>query len=230
MLKVAIFVVLLTLAGVSSYCLWVVSTAREYTLSTVLPEVRERSYALSPWDLTPRQTDILLKVEDPNFFGHGGVDFLTPGGGITTITQSLVKGLYFDAFKPGVAKLKQTVIAAFVLDPLMSKEEQLRLFLNTVYLGNQAWGFAQASKVYFGKSFSELEEEEYMALVAMIIAPAVFDLRAHPDRNAERVARIKRLVAGEYVPRGVCDLYYGKIAPEAQEDLPPFSYFSGYYE
>jgi len=58
----------------------------------------------------------------------------------------------------------------------------------------------------------------------LIIAPEVFDIQKHPARNAERVARIKRLVSGDYEPRGLFDVYYGKIDPEEQKDLPAFSY------
>ncbi|MEW5912355.1 MAG: biosynthetic peptidoglycan transglycosylase [Thermodesulfobacteriota bacterium] len=212
------------------YSVWVVYSARTYTEETLLPQLRAAHYALAPSDLTPRQLDILLKVEDSNFFHHGGVDLSTPGAGITTITQGLVKDLYFEHFQPGIAKYKQTLIAFYVLDPLMPKEEQLRLFLNTVYLGRGARGFAQAARTHFGKPFRELSEDQYIALVAMIIAPQVFDLHKHPARNAERVRRIKRLVSGEYRPRGLMDLYYGKMDPEAQKDLPPFSYFASYYQ
>jgi membrane peptidoglycan carboxypeptidase len=216
--------------GVAAYSVWVVCSARQHTIATVLPRIRAAHYALAPSDLTPRQLEILLKVDDPNFFHHGGVDLSTPGAGITTITQGLVKDLYFEHFQPGIAKYKQTLIAFYVLDPLMPKEEQLRLFLNTAYLGRGARGFAQAAHIYFGRSFQALSEDQYIALVAMLIAPQVFDLHKHPARNAERVGRIKRLVSGAYQPRGLMDLYYGKMDPEAQKDLPPFSYFASYYQ
>lgn len=218
------------IVSVAGYSAWVIYSARQYTISTVLPKARAARFSLSPSDLTSRQLEILLKVEDPNFFHHAGVDFSTPGAGITTITQGLVKFLYFEKFEPGSAKLKQTLIAAYALDPLMPKEEQLRLFLNTVYLGRGTRGFEPASQVYFGKPFKGLTEDQYIALVAMIIAPEVFDLQKFPARNAERVVRIKRVVSGEYQPRGLFDVYYGKIDAEMQKNLPPFSYFDSYYE
>lgn len=215
---------------VAAYYAWVVYSAREYTVATVLPNARAAIYGLSPSELTPRQLDILLKIEDPQFFHHGGVDISTPGAGITTITQGLVKHLYFQKFEPGIAKLKQTVIAWYVLDPLMPKQEQLRLFLNTAYLGRNARGFEQAAQVYFHKPFKQLSEDEYIGIVAMVIAPEVFDIQRFPTRNAERVARIKRVVSGEYKPRGLFDVYYGKIDADAQKKLPTFSYFSSYYQ
>ena len=184
------------------YSGWVVYEARQYTTSSVLPAVRQTRFPLALSDLTPRQLEILLEVEDPNFFHHHGVDLSTPGAGITTITQGLVKQLYFHPFKPGFAKLRQTLIAAFALDPLMPKREQLALFVNSVYLGHGVHGFAEAAQHYFARPFAKLDEDQYLALVAMIIAPEVFDLQRYPARNAERVARIKRLASGAYRPRG----------------------------
>jgi membrane peptidoglycan carboxypeptidase len=222
-------VVMIVLAVVVYYSSEVYS-ARRFTIDTILPGEEAAHYPLEPSSLTSRQMEILLKVEDPCFFEHGGVDFSTPGAGITTITQGLVKRLYFDKFKPGLAKIKQTLIAAYVLDPLMSKKDQLRLFINTVYLGPRTNGFEQAANAYFRKSFAQLTEDEYIAIVAMVIAPETFDIGKFPDRNSERVKRIKRLVSGEYKPRGLFDLYYGPLDAETQKNLPPLSYFKCYYE
>src|SRR5690242_1897929 len=67
-------------------------------------------------DLTEDRRAILLAVEDPSFARHHGVDWSTPGQGATTISQALVKRLYFDDFKPGFDKIEQTLIARFMLD------------------------------------------------------------------------------------------------------------------
>ncbi|MBI5249268.1 MAG: transglycosylase domain-containing protein [Desulfomonile tiedjei] len=218
------------LVGVLIYFAWVIYSAREYTANTLLPAYRATPYPLAVSDLSPRQIEILLKVEDPHFFEHRGVDLSTPGAGITTITQALVKHLYFEKFSPGIAKLKQTVIARFALDPLMAKNDQLRLFINTAYLGPNASGFAQAAELFFGKPFAQLNEDEYVALVAMLIAPTTFDIKRYPERNHERVERIKRVVSGEYVPRGLFDVFYGKLEKDIQRNIPPLSYFESYYQ
>jgi membrane peptidoglycan carboxypeptidase len=213
-----------------TYYSWVLYSARRYTIDTILPREKAHHYPIAPSTLSSRQLEILLKVEDPRFFEHNGVDFSTAGAGITTITQGLVKHLYFDQFRPGIAKIKQTLIAACVLDPLMSKEDQLRLFINTVYLGRKTNGFEQAAHVYFHKSLAQLTEDEFIAIVAMIIAPETFNIEKFPARNKERVERIKRLVNGEYKPSGLFDLYYGPLDAETQKNIPPLSYFRSYYE
>ncbi len=180
-------------------------------------------------DLSQWQLDALLAVEDPNFYDHNGVDLKTPGAGITTITQGLVKIFYFDEFKSGFAKIKQTLIARYVMDRLVNKDDQLTLFLNYVYLGNikgePVIGFEQAAKVYFNKTVSKLSKDEYLSIVAMIIAPNNFHILNHREANAERTNRIKKLVSGEYKPKKLMDLYYGELDEETQKGLPPASYF-----
>src|SRR5262245_32303757 len=86
-------------------------------------------------DFSDEYMKILLSVEDPAFYSHNGIDLSTPGAGMTTITQGLVKRYYFDNFKPGViAKLKQSLIA-LILNRRVDKKTQLQLFVNSVYMG-----------------------------------------------------------------------------------------------
>lgn len=224
----ALLLALLLLAAAAYYTV-VVFQARQYTTEVIIPNLSRTKYALTAADLTPRQLDILLKVEDPAFYKHCGVDLVTSGAGLTTITQAVVKKLYFEEFSPGIAKIKQTLIAWLALDPMVSKQDQLTLFLNLMGLGHGVQGFAAASRHYYDKPFRELSEDEYISLVAMIVAPRTFNPRDFPQRNALRVKRIKRLVAGEYQPKGLCDLYYGKLDSETVKGLAPMSYFESYY-
>lgn len=203
--------------------------ARNYTRQNLTHYLRTESFALDLKDISSQQLEILLAVEDPAFFEHNGMDLSTPGAGITTITQGLVKQFYFEEFKPGFAKIKQTLIAVFALDSLISKEDQLRLFINSCHLGYETKGFESAAQFYYGKPFKALTEDEYISLVAMIIAPTTFNIRRYPARNAERVKRIKKLVAHEYTPKGLFDLYYGKLDEETQKAIAPMSYFESYY-
>jgi membrane carboxypeptidase/penicillin-binding protein len=212
------------------YYAWELYSAYRYTMEDVLPQEERADYPLQVTSLTDRQLEILLRIEDPKFYEHQGVDLSTPGGGLTTITQALVKHLYFDNFKSGIAKIKQTLIARYILDPLMPKDMQLRRFINTAYLGPESKGFEQAARHYFDKTFDQLSEDQFIAIVAMLVAPTTFNIEQYPERSKERVRRIKQVISGEYTPKGLCDLYYGKLDPEIQEHLAPFSYFDSYYE
>jgi membrane peptidoglycan carboxypeptidase len=192
------------------------------------PAIVERAEAgmaepLDPADLPPGRIEDLLAVEDPAFFHHQGVDVSTPGAGWTTITQGLAKDLYFDAFRPGpVAKLEQS-LAALVLDARIPKERQLALFLGSAYLGESAEGavngFAPAARAWLGKDVGQLDRREFLSLVAMAIGPNEYGIVGHPARNAERVARIERLLAGECRPTGWRDVTYERCA-SARARLP----------
>jgi membrane peptidoglycan carboxypeptidase len=180
--------------------------ARQATLSILKAAKQSADIVLSLKDLSQRQVQILLAVEDPDFFNHPGWDFSTPGSGMTTITQGLVKIFYFEQFKQGLPKIRQSLIARFAFDPLVSKEDQLLLFINKARFGKVAGvsvsGFAEASRVYFGKEFSKLSEDEYIKLVAMIAIPNKFNIKYQQEANNERAQRIKRLICGQCVPDG----------------------------
>ncbi|MGL4324780.1 MAG: biosynthetic peptidoglycan transglycosylase [Beijerinckiaceae bacterium] len=161
--------------------------------------------------LPPERKAILLAIEDPGFYSHKGVDFASPGQGLTTITQALVKFLYFDPFVPGFAKIQQSLIARFVLDRQLSKDQQLALFINHARLGHrnghEIIGFAEAAQFYFNKPFGQLDENEYIGLVGMLIGPNAIA----PDRPAayaDRVYRIRSLLAGRCQATGVLDAAY----------------------
>ena len=80
--------------------------AKEETPQIVRELLSSERMKISLEDFQDGWLDMLLRVEDPSFYTHNGMDLSTPGAGITTITQNLVKRLYFDNFKPGFAKLR----------------------------------------------------------------------------------------------------------------------------
>lgn len=221
----------LLLAG---YCASVVVKARRATPGIIQAALAPEKITLTPADMPRKKVDQLLKVEDPAFLEHDGVDLKTPGAGLTTITQALVKLFYFEQFKPGFAKLKQTLIARYALDPLVSKQDQLTLFLNYAYLGTckgaEIRGFTAAAQCYYNKKFHRLKDDEYLSLVALLIAPNTFSPVVNPQANKDRVARIKKLLAGEYTPAHHMDIYYGPLDPNTQTALAPASYFPGIYK
>ncbi|MGI3127431.1 transglycosylase domain-containing protein [Nitratireductor sp. PBL-C9] len=145
----------------------------------------------------------LLQVQDPNFQGHSGVDMITPGAGVTTITQSAAKRLAFEAFKPGIGKIRQTGYA-LGLESELTKEQILALWLDTLEMGKgpDGWvtGFHRASEKVFGKAPSDLQETEFLSLVAVLIAPGKYRLGTDDPALAERVERIARLVSGSCSP------------------------------
>ncbi|MBY0564071.1 MAG: transglycosylase domain-containing protein [Hyphomonadaceae bacterium] len=210
----AIAIALVLLVGFAAYQGAAVLRAQART-----QEVLERAWAQAgppiSRELQVSWIEALLRVEDPGFRLHRGVDFTTPGQGWTTITQALTKRLYFESFTPGFAKIEQSLIARFVLDSAISKDEQLDLFLSLAYFGDvdgrSVIGFRNAAQAYHGKALGELNRQEFLALVAMLPAPN--DLRPGSAANAERVARIERLLDDECAPRDWQDVWLEACAP-----------------
>ncbi len=153
---------------------------------------------------------ILLKVEDPNFTTHYGVDFSTPGAGLTTITQSASKRLAFDQFRPGFAKIRQTGYA-LGLESRLSKDQILALWLDTLEMGKgpDGWivGFDKASSTIYGRAPANLNKAEFIRLVAVLIAPSTYDLARNDTALDERTGRIERLVDGRCTPNGLTDVW-----------------------
>jgi hypothetical protein len=181
-------------------------------------EIRERVQAREAAlaSIPARRIWMLLAVEDPGFFHHRGIDFGTPGQGMTTLTQSLAKFLYFDRFRPGLAKLELMLVARFALDPAFAKREQLEIFINYARFGTsrarEIIGFNDAARTFYGRALERLTDREYLTLVAMLIAPGRLDPARHPEANAERTSRIEALLAGRCRPRGWRDVEYEDCA------------------
>jgi membrane carboxypeptidase/penicillin-binding protein len=200
-----------------------VRVARNDTPAIVAAAQKRFGSELQLEHLTPDHKTILLAVEDPTFMHHHGVDLATPGAGMTTITQGLVKLLYFpDGFHQGIAKIRQTLIAQYALDSLVSKDRQLTLYLNMCYLGTEQnqgiFGYANGARIYFHKEFTELTDEEFLSLLAMTISPNT--LKPGSAANLVRVQRIRDYMSGKVRPASVLDVEYngkpnGTLAEEA---------------
>lgn len=205
---------MLLVLAIVGYYTGAILIARADTNEIVATALASDRMKLELTDLSAEQLDALLKVQDPNFYNHKGVDFETPGTGVTTISQGLVKMYFFDHFEPGIKKVEQTLIARFAFDPLTPKDTILKLFINEAYLGQQEGkplkGFEDAALFYFEKNFKQLSRDEYLSLIAMIRAPYHFHYKNKQEENLKRVARIKTVLSGAYIPKDNSDLFYDR--------------------
>tara|TARA_R110002124_G_scaffold234886_1_gene400208 strand:- start:6674 stop:6997 length:324 start_codon:yes stop_codon:yes gene_type:complete len=98
-----------------------------------------------------------------------------------------------------------------VVDEHSTKKEQLEIFINSAYMGSvegeEIYGFSQPSKVCFDKEFSQLSDDEYLSLVAMLIGPSQFNVITESQANSDRVERIKSVISGEYQPKKSLMIY-----------------------
>jgi hypothetical protein len=153
---------------------------------------------------------MLLKVEDPTFRTNKGIDLSTPGAGMTTLSQGLGKLIFFDHFKPGFRKGELMVLTRFALYPEVSKQRTLQAVVASAYFGTRqgraVTGFADGARTWFGKPLSRLSDDEYLALVAMLVAPDNLKPGRDDAARLDRVARIKRLLARQCKPTGLRDV------------------------
>lgn len=178
--------------------------------------------------LSPRQIDILLRIEDPTFFTHHGLS-LAEGQGVATISSALAREFFLDGARlDGTKGLLQSFYRrvfdcckridfgrdtmALVLDARLPKERQLAMYVQSVYMGRhgeqQVRGLRQAAQAYFGKPLAQLNDAETAGLVAMIKAPNAYHPVRDPAAHALRLARVQAVLAGTCHPSGWFDTDY----------------------
>lgn len=183
--------------------------------------------------LSARQTEILLRVEDPTFYEHSGLS-LAEGQGFTTITSALASQVFLSGRKlAGIEGALQSFyrgvfdccrrtdfgrdVMALVLNAKLSKDEQLALYVSEVYMGThrgqQVKGLTSAAQSYLGKPLERTTEQEFIGLVAMIKAPNLYHPVRNPAAHSLRAARIQALLSGKCQPDGWFDTSYNQCAP-----------------
>ena len=178
---------------------------------TPIGEFREaQTRQVIPADQIPETMKIaVIASEDHSFYEHSGVDWrgivrafwadvrhrsLKQGG--STITQQLAKNLYTDGDRTLTRKAKEALIAAQV-ERVMSKDEILAKYLNTVYMGDSVFGVQAAALSYFKKDAKDLTLSEAALLAGMLPAPSLYSPRSNAGpaerRRLEVLAQIEQL-------------------------------------
>lgn len=200
MRKRLVLTVLVLVAALPSWVAWIAASAYIRAPKMVAELERAGALSFSPSGLPKRRLCALLVVQDATFYRHQGIGLADGHLGHTTITQSIGKGLFFDEFSPGLLRHRkiQLMVAAWGFDRRISKETQLRLFLNRTYFGSagggEVIGFPAAASDFYGKPLDQLSDSEYFGLLAMLDAPNSYHVVLQPKVNAERVARIQQEV------------------------------------
>ncbi len=155
-----------------------------------------------------------VAAEDKRFREHRGMDEralirafignLTQSGrpqGGSTITQQLVKNLLVGDDITYERKMREMVVAARV-ESVLSKDEILELYLNSVFLGRSSWGIELAARSYFGKSTGELTLAEGALLAALTKGPNFFNPDRHPARVRERFVYVLQRMGEDNIISG----------------------------
>lgn len=166
----------------------------------LLGEFGEERRTLTPIDAIPQvMIDAVLAIEDARFFEHGGVDYkgLLRAGlanvgkaksqGASTITMQVARNVYLSSEKTFTRKIYE-ILLTFKLEHLLTKNQILEIYMNQIFLGNRAYGFAAASEAYFGKPLQSISIAEAAMLAGLPKAPSAYN----PINNPKR-ARVRQL-------------------------------------
>ena len=152
-------------------------------------------------DIPQVMIDAVLAIEDTRFYEHGGVDYKgmlraamanlgnVKSQGASTITMQVARNVYLSSEKTYTRKIYE-VLLTFKLEHLLSKDQILEIYMNQIFLGNRAYGFAAASEAYFGKSLKDLSVAEAAMLAGLPKAPATNNPIKNPKRARSRQLHI----------------------------------------
>ena len=164
----------------------------------------------------------IIAIEDKRFYEHQGVDYIRIIGaaiadiragelaqGASTITQQVVKNIYFSPEKTWRRKINEALIA-IQLERSYTKDKIIEMYLNTIYFGTGTYGIEKASEIYFGKNASELSISEAAMLAGMVQAPEIYS----PFNNIESAKYRRDHVITQMYEQGFIDSgeYLGALA------------------
>jgi penicillin-binding protein 1A len=190
------------------------SNVRGYDGTPVQTFARERRVELSYDEYPPLVVQAFISAEDKKFFEHHGIDFtgligavfdftkksVLGGGrakGGSTITQQVAKYLLRDS-SYNVGRKAREAILAFRLESTLTKQQILELYLNSIFLGRNAYGVQAAARAYFDKDVGELTLPEAAYLAVLPKAPANYD----PVRATQRALDRRNYVLREMYRNG----------------------------
>ena len=164
----------------------------------LLGEFGEERRNFTPIDEMPKVLkDAVLAAEDARFYEHGGVDYKgivraalanlrdARRQGASTLTMQVAKNFYLPTEKTYTRKIYELLLT-WKIEKLLTKEQILELYMNQIYLGQRAFGFAAASEIYFGKPVRDLSAAEAAMLAGLPVAPSAYNPIVNPKRATIR--------------------------------------------
>jgi penicillin-binding protein 1A len=139
----------------------------------------------------------VIAIEDIRFYKHGGVDTkgilraalnnVTGGSkeGASTITMQVARNFFLSSERSFKRKINEAMLAVKI-EHSLSKDKILELYINQIYLGQRAYGFAAASQVYYGKPLDKLSLAETALLAGLPKAPSSYNPFVNPKRAIKR--------------------------------------------
>jgi penicillin-binding protein 1A len=193
---------------------------RVYTLDHVLIGEfgEERRDVVRIGDVPPYLKQAILAIEDARFYDHGGVDLagvaragiaaLTNGHatqGASTITMQVARNFFLSSEKTYTRKIYEMLLA-YKIERELTKDQILEVYMNQIYLGQRAYGFASAARVYFGKDIGHITLAQAAMLAGLPKAPSAYNPVVNPARAKLRQQYIlQRMLALHDITRAQYD-------------------------
>ncbi|RIQ19126.1 PBP1A family penicillin-binding protein [Bordetella avium] len=169
---------------------------RVYTADKVLiGEFGEEHRNVLRFDEIPKvMRDAVLAAEDDRFYTHSGIDWtgvlragltnlvkMSKTQGASTITMQVARNFYLSSEKTYSRKFYELLLT-YKIESELTKDQILELYMNQIYLGHRAYGFAAAARTYFGKPLADITPAEAAMLAGIPKAPS----RSNPLSNFSR--------------------------------------------
>jgi penicillin-binding protein 1A len=177
-------------------------------------------------DIPKVMTDAVLAIEDTRFYQHGGVDYkgmvraaLANLGnfksqGASTITMQVARNVYLSSEKTYTRKIYE-ILLTFKLEHLLTKDQILEIYMNQIFLGQKAYGFAAASEAYFDKPLKNITIAEAAMLAGLPKAPGT----NNPIRNPKRAKSRQLYIIDRMLENGFITAPEAAAAKEEQLKL-----------
>ena len=176
----------------------------------LLGEFGEERRVFTPISQIPKvMKDAILSIEDANFYEHSGVDYkgmlraalaqlsAAKSQGASTITMQVARNFYLSSEKTFTRKIYE-ILLSFKIEALLTKDQILEVYMNQIFLGHRAYGFAAAAEVYFGKKLQDISVAEAAMLAGLPKAPSAYN----PINNPKRATTRQRYIISRMLDTG----------------------------
>ena len=166
--------------------------------NVLLGEFGEERRSFTPIRDVPKvMRDAVLAIEDARFYDHSGVD---PVGiaraalaqlsearsqGASTITMQVERNFYLSTERTLTRKVYE-VLLTWKIESQLNKDQILEAYMNQIFLGQRAYGFAAASEIYFGKPLKDVSIAEAAMLAGLPKGPSIYNPIVNPRRATSR--------------------------------------------
>lgn len=156
-------------------------------------------------DVPQNLKDSVIAIEDRRFYQHHGIDLRgvlravvsnlegRAEEGASTITMQVARNFYLSSDRNFKRKINEAFLAVKI-EQSLSKDKILELYLNQIYLGQRAYGFAAASQAYYGKPLDRLTLAETAMLAGLPKAPSGYNPFLYPKRAIRRQKEVLRVM------------------------------------